>query len=182
MKKLNQLKNPLSGNYLEVREGRGSYQGYKKLLIYKDARADMNILDDVVGASNWQRKHYEVKGNLFCSVGIYDQEKSIWVWKDDAGAPSTFEKEKGESSDSFKRACTNWGIGRELYSDAYKNISVKVQDKESLFGWRVLNKVEKIKEIYTVTAVGIIDTNGNTRFKKIMDSKSGQWVKAKTQS
>mgnify|MGYP003662057132 FL=1 len=57
MKKLNQLKNPLSGNYLEVREGRGSYQGYKKLLIYKDARADMNILDDVVGASNWQRKH-----------------------------------------------------------------------------------------------------------------------------
>ena len=181
MEKLNQLKKPLSGDYLEVREGRGGYQGYKKLLIYKDARADMNILDSVVGSNNWQRKHYEVKGNLFCSVGIYDEEKSTWIWKDDAGAPSTFEKEKGESSDSFKRACTNWGIGRELYSDAYKNITVKVQDKESLFGWSVVNHIEKINGKDTVTAVGIIDTNGNTRFKKVMDSKSGKWIKAKTQ-
>ena len=26
------------------------------------------------------------------------------------------EKEKSQASDSFKRACFNWGIGRELYS------------------------------------------------------------------
>lgn len=86
------------------------------LLLYKDARVDMNILDTTpgIGPGNWQRRHYECKGNLFCSVGIkIDGE---WVWKDDAGAESQAEKEKGESSDSFKRACVNWGIGRELYT------------------------------------------------------------------
>ena len=73
------------------------------LLLYKDARVDMNILDTTpgIGPGNWQRRHYECKGNLFCSVGIkIDGE---WVWKDDAGAESQAEKEKGEASDSFKR-------------------------------------------------------------------------------
>lgn len=84
------------------------------LLLYKDARCDMNILDETVGADNWQRRHYDCKGNLFCSVGIMTGKE--WVWKDDCGAESFTEKEKGEASDSFKRACVNWGIGRELYT------------------------------------------------------------------
>ncbi|MEG2081363.1 MAG: Rad52/Rad22 family DNA repair protein [Oscillospiraceae bacterium] len=91
------------------------------LLLYKDARCDMRILDEIVGAENWQRKHYECKGNLFCSVGInvnYDTKdaQKEWIWKDDCGSESNAEKEKGEASDSFKRACFNWGIGRELYT------------------------------------------------------------------
>lgn len=85
------------------------------LLLYKDARVDMNILDETVGPENWQRKHYECKGNLFCSVGIRNKGEE-WIWKDDAGSESNTEKEKGEASDSFKRACVNWGIGRELYT------------------------------------------------------------------
>ena len=84
------------------------------LLLYKDARCDMNILDET--GVLWQRKHYECKGNLFCSVGLYCEEIKEWVWKDDCGAESYTEKEKGEASDSFKRACFNWGIGRELYT------------------------------------------------------------------
>ena len=84
------------------------------LLLYKDARCDMNILDETVGADNWQRRHYDCKGNLFCSVGILNEKE--WIWKDDCGAESFTEKEKGEASDSFKRACVNWGIGRELYT------------------------------------------------------------------
>lgn len=84
------------------------------LLLYKDARCDMNILDETVKPEGWQRKHYECKGNLFCSVGIFINGE--WIWKDDCGAESYTEKEKGESSDSFKRACFNWGIGRELYT------------------------------------------------------------------
>lgn len=84
------------------------------LLLYKDARVDMVILDETVKPENWQRKHYECKGNLFCSVGI--KVGGEWIWKDDAGSESNTEKEKGEASDSFKRACVNWGIGRELYT------------------------------------------------------------------
>ena len=94
------------------------------LLLYKNARVDMNILDETVGAENWQREHYECKGNLFCRVGIYcDNKESVkppcWVWKSDCGTESNTEAQKGEASDSFKRACFNWGIGRELYTSPF---------------------------------------------------------------
>ena len=91
------------------------------LLLYKNARVDMDILDETVGAENWKRHHYECKGNLFCTVSInvnyyIPEGKPNWVEKSDCGAESLTDKEKGESSDSFKRACFNWGIGRELYT------------------------------------------------------------------
>jgi hypothetical protein len=91
------------------------------LLLYKDARVDMNILDETVGAENWQNKFYEHKGILFCSLGIntnYDKPASLdrWVWKDDAGVESNTEAEKGNASDARKRAGTAFGIGRELYT------------------------------------------------------------------
>ena len=97
------------------------------LLLYKNARCDMNILDETVGAENWQREHYECKGNLFCRVGIWCQGKKDggaslapdWVWKSDCGVESNTEAQKGEASDSFKRACFNWGIGRELYTSPF---------------------------------------------------------------
>lgn len=92
------------------------------LLLYKDARCDMNILDEAVGQIGWQREHYECKGNLFCRVGIKFHEE--WIWKSDCGAESNTEKEKGEASDSFKRACFNWGIGRELYTSPFIFISL----------------------------------------------------------
>jgi hypothetical protein len=91
------------------------------LLLYKDARVDMNILDETVGSANWQNKFYEHKGILFCSLGIntnYEIPGSPdrWVWKDDAGVESNTEAEKGNASDARKRAGFAWGIGRELYS------------------------------------------------------------------
>ncbi len=94
------------------------------LLLYKDARVDMNILDETVGSANWQREHYECKGNLFCRVGINVAavksggaiDAELWVFKADCGTESYSEAQKGEASDSFKRACFNWGIGRELYT------------------------------------------------------------------
>ena len=102
----------LTANDVEARVQSCDENGFI-LLLYKNARCDMNILDETVGALNWQREHYEVKGNLFCRVGIKNGD---WVWKADCGTESNTEKEKGESSDSFKRACFNWGIGRELYT------------------------------------------------------------------
>lgn len=91
------------------------------LLLYKDARVDMSILDETVGPENWQREHYECKGNLFCRVGIDvnaadEIMEPRWVFKSDCGVESNMEAQKGEASDSFKRACFNWGIGRELYT------------------------------------------------------------------
>ena len=84
------------------------------LLLYKDARADMDLLDETVGATNWKREHSRENAN--CIVSIYDSDKKEWVSKEDTGTESFTEQEKGLASDSFKRACVNWGIGRELYT------------------------------------------------------------------
>lgn len=104
----------LRADEIECRVGAVTDKGVS-LLMYKDARVDMRLLDEVVGAENWQRKHELIDGQLFCTVSIRN-EKGEWVGKQDVGTESNTEKEKGRASDAFKRACFNWGVGRELYS------------------------------------------------------------------
>jgi hypothetical protein len=99
---------------------------YATILAYKDARVDMQRLDDVVGALNWKREH--TRDNKNCIVSIYNSETKEWISKEDTGTESNTEQEKGLASDSFKRACFNWGIGRELYD--YPIIQVKLEDDE----------------------------------------------------
>lgn len=84
------------------------------LLLYKDARVDMDILDETVGPMNWQRSH--LRDNANCIISIWDDAKNQWISKEDTGTESFTEKEKGLASDSFKRSGFNWGIGRELYT------------------------------------------------------------------
>ena len=129
------------------------------LLLYKDARVDMDILDETVGTYNWKREHTFKEGKLYCSVSIWDKEKQQWISKEDVGTESNTEQEKGQASDSFKRACVNWGIGRELYTapfiwvpadkctikaDAYR------KDKNG-------NPVYKCDDKFTVEAIQIED-------------------------
>lgn len=92
----------------------GNRKGGVSLLLYKDARVDQNILDETVGPMNWQRQH--TRDNANCIVALWDDTKKQWISKEDTGTESNTEAEKGLASDSFKRACFNWGIGRELYT------------------------------------------------------------------
>jgi len=85
------------------------------LLLYSNARAVMNVLDDAVGPLRWERKHPN-ENKEFCVIRIYDSDTGRWVEKEDVGKESYAEKEKGQASDSFKRAGVNWGIGRELHT------------------------------------------------------------------
>lgn len=105
----------LKSDEIECRVGTISEKGLS-LLLYKDARADMKILDETFGAMNWQRQHELIGDNLYCTVRIWDESKNQWIAKMDVGTESYTEKEKGQASDSFKRACVSVGIGRELYS------------------------------------------------------------------
>ena len=134
------------------------------LLLYKNARVDMAILDETVGPQCWQREHYECKGNLFCRVGIdvnyehadFDAE---WVWKSDCGVESNTEAQKGEASDSFKRACFNWGIGRELYTSPFIWVPAS---KCNIDNGKCYDRfaVEKIAiENKKITALSIINTS-----------------------
>lgn len=135
------------------------------LLLYKDARCDMNILDEAVGPERWMREHYECKGNLFCKVGIVCETKNNdrvfpeWVWKSDCGTESNTEAQKGEASDSFKRACFNWGIGRELYTSPFiwvSDTNCKIEnskcfDKFEVTSVTIENKKITALEIYNET-------------------------------
>ena len=120
---------------IECRVSTASDKGCS-LLLYKDARCDMKILDETVGPENWKRSHELINGNLFCNVSLWDEGKKEWVTKQDVGTESYTEKEKGQASDAFKRACFNWGIGRELYTAPFiwiKSENVTLTQKNNKF-------------------------------------------------
>lgn len=106
------------------------------LLLYKDARVDQKILDETFGMFGWKRSHQCMDGNLYCTVEIRDKETGEWIAKQDVGTTGYTEKEKSQASDSFKRACFNWGIGRELYSAPFIWVpasKVQIQKKENRY-------------------------------------------------
>lgn len=134
------------------------------LLLYKDARCDMNILDETVGSFNWQRAHSRENAN--CTVSIWDSEKKQWISKEDTGTESFTEKEKGLASDSFKRACFNWGIGRELYTAPFIWISAdhcKIEKKGN--GYTCYDRFS-VRELESV--------NGRITRVTIVNEKTGE--------
>lgn len=136
------------------------------LLLYKDARCDMNILDETVGAMNWQRTH--TRDNANCIVSLWDSEKNQWISKEDTGTESFTEKEKGLASDSFKRACFNWGIGRELYTAPFiicltTDYHKSVNGKDTVTERFKISKIE-INDKHIITALEIVDSKGKVVF------------------
>lgn len=125
---LKKLNAPLPIESVDFRVQSINKGGYATILAYKDARVDMNRLDDVVGALNWKREHMVIDGSMYCRVSIYNEATKEWICKEDVGTESMADKEKGLASDSFKRACFNWGIGRELYD--YPRIQIKLLKNE----------------------------------------------------
>lgn len=151
----------LRADEIDVRVATARQNGVS-LLLYKDARCDMNILDETVGGMNWMRSH--TRENANCIVSIWDEQKQQWISKEDTGTESNTEKEKGLASDSFKRACFNWGIGRELYTapfiwvNAADCTALKQNDKGV---WQCFDKFE-VGEIAIenkrITALSIVNS------------------------
>ena len=163
----------LKADEIECRVSTVSKKGCS-LLLYKDARCDMNILDETVGAERWQRKHEIIGGNLFCSVGI--NFEGDWIWKQDVGTESYTEKEKGQASDAFKRACFNWGLGRELYTAPFIWIpagEVNIEDKDGRWTTNDRFEVTEIgymgKKISSLTII-------NKKTKNIVYSVSDSFI------
>jgi len=160
--------NEISCRIQQVTESKGAI-----VLLYKDARVDMAILDETYGPMNWQRKHDVVNGNLFCTIDIWDDEKKQWVSKQDVGVESNTEATKGEASDAFKRAGFNWSIGRELYTapfvfiqladeECYVNKNGK-QAAKSSFGLEVAN-ITYNDETREIVSLVLKDRKGKVRF------------------
>lgn len=145
------------------------------LLLYKEARVDQKILDETFGPFGWQRSHQSIEGNLYCTVSVLDKETNTWVSKQDVGTVGYAEKEKSQASDSFKRACFNWGIGRELYTapfiwipadkveirqkgdkyycnDSFSVSSIDYSEDREITGLKIVNGKEKT--VYELKAKG----------------------------
>lgn len=163
----------LNADEIECRVAQAKATGVS-LLLYKDARCDQNILDETVGPMNWQRSHS--RDNANCTVEIWDAEKKCWIGKEDTGTESNTEKEKGLASDSFKRACFNWGIGRELYTAPF--IWIKAEDCTALQGdgqrWKCFDsfEVEKVViEDKKIVAIAIKNSRSKKRCFVWQDEK-----------
>jgi len=179
----------LKANEIEARVQIVKEEGCS-LLLYIDARAGMNILDEVFGVTGWQRKHKLINGNLFCDIEIWDKDKECWVCKEDVGTESYTEKEKGQASDAFKRACVNVGIGRELYTapfiwvklnkqETYKNGKDKYGNDKFAVKSQVKFSVQSIEynDNREIIGLTIKDNYGNIRYTlngKVEDLKSNK--------
>lgn len=172
-------------------------KGYVTLLLYKDARCDQNILDETVGPMNWQRSHG--RDNANCVVSIWDEQKQQWISKEDVGTESKTEAEKGLASDSFKRACVNWGIGRELYTgprifvkgdaetlkkERFKVAEIGYNKSREICSLAIANKAGSIVYRFGNTSVKYLDPDGPvdeeeqpkpTVQKPTEQKQSGKW-------
>lgn len=142
------------------------------LLLYKDARVDMKLLDETFGQNNWRRTHEEIAGNLYCNIDIWDDEKKQWVRKQDVGVESQQSSEKGQASDAFKRAGFNVGIGRELYTSPFIWVALGEgetyeRNNKTQLSYKVKLSVGTIEydDDRNITNLTIVDQDGSVRFK-----------------
>ena len=152
----------LEANEIEVKIKQVTQNG-AVALIYKTARVDMDILDETVGAENWETDYKEIKGNLYCGIGVRTSEEKPFVWKWDCGIESRSDddgnEKKGEASDAFKRAGFKWGIGRELYTSPFIFLNLPTEQD---------GKKYKLKNPYEKFNVSEIEYDENGRISKLV--------------
>ena len=146
------------------------------LLLFKDARVDQKILDETFTPFGWRRTHQSIDGNLYCTVEIWDKEKCQWIAKQDVGTVSYSEKEKGQASDSFKRACFNWGIGREMYSAPFiwvsaEKVDIKLKGDRYVTSERVSVQSISYNEQREIVSLVIVNSKGY----KVFETGNRQW-------
>lgn len=169
----------LKASEIQVRPTDTKTKGSCTLLLYQNARVFMDILDETVGIENWQKEYYEVKGNVYCRIGIR-AETGEWVWKSDCGAESNMDAEKGEASDAGKRAAVCWGIGRELYSGP----KIKVRNLPDTYYYNdKLSMTFSVGEIEyqdkKIVKLVIVDRNGKVVFEWSASSGTQQSIQLK---
>ena len=184
----------LSKEDIEVRVAQilaGNNKVRVKLFLYKNARVDMKILDELFTPMGWKRTHKLIGDRLYCSVEVYNPETKEWICKEDVGVESNTEAEKGQASDSFKRACVNWGIGRELYTAP--RITVELNENEytkdqnsriKVWAYFSVKSIGYDSKTRTITSLEIQDKSGRVRFSmggSVQQSQSepSQAVKAR---
>lgn len=163
----------LRADEIEVRVAAVTQKGCQ-LLLYKDARCDKRILDEVFGPMLWQDRYEMIDDVLYCSVGVYNTDLKEWIWKQDCGTESFSDKDKGQASDAFKRACFNWGIGRELYTKIFIFVNCETV-KDEAASQKAKKDVYRLKDKYATFRVSEVKTdNEKEKITKLVIVKDGK--------
>ena len=153
----------LKASELQCKTTDTKFKGSATILIFKDARVDQRVLDETVGPMRWQKDYKEIDGKVYCGVAIKNSDTGEWVWKFDCGTEGNFEAEKSEASDAFKRACFNWGLGRELYDTP----KIKIKCPDNYYYNDKLSMTFSVKSI---------EWNGNELVDLVIVDKFGKVV------
>lgn len=147
-----------------------------RLLLYKDARVDMQLLDEHFGTFGWQREHFFKDGKNYCRISVKNPDTGEWIAKEDVGVESYTEKTKGESSDSFKRAAVTLGIGRELYTAGVIDVTLAQGEyyskqgsdsiKLSNYVTFYVSSIDYDLDTRSITALEIKDHNDKVRYSR----------------
>ena len=108
----------LTAEEVEARVDNVNSSGFTALL-YKTARTDAKLFDETFGPMNWQCSYRSIDSKMFCEILVWDENKGVWISKQNVGVESNYEKEKGQASDALKRAGYTWGCGVELYTQPF---------------------------------------------------------------
>lgn len=175
----------LEASEIETRVKTWDKAGHKwaMMLLYKNARCDMRILDEMYGVDGWQREHQEIGGRLYCTISVWSERLNQWIKKQDVGTESETEKEKGHASDAFKRAAYNFGIGRELYTAPRIFIQTTEADYKN-GNFAAALEVTKVayNEKREISALEIRDEKGVVRFEWPVGNKNKQTATAPAES
>ena len=153
------------------------------LVPYKTARVDMDILDETFGAENWTNDYKEIRGVLYCGIGIKDFSEGAtgYIWKWDCGIESREDggnEKKGEASDAFKRAGVRWGIGRELYTAPFIFVAVPTEKPNGAKNFQLKNPFEKfyVSDFVcinkTISKMCIVNSSGKKVFDYLQETQS----------
>ena len=135
------------------------------LLLYKDARVDYKLLDEVFGTMGWQDEYESIDGKMYCTISLWDDERKHWVAKQNVGTESNMEAVKGEASDALKRAGFAVGIGRELYTAP----KIFIRTGEGEYTGNTLRTRFNVREIgydeeRNINRLVIVDSKGSERY------------------
>lgn len=166
----------LQANEISCRVQQISEKGLS-LLLYVTSRDGQKRLDEKYGPLGWQDRYEVIDGDLYCIISAWDDEKKMWISKEDVGTASYTAKEKGRASDAFKRACVKHGIGRELYTapfiwidSKYCNIKVDGSGKTTTRDKFSVNLITYTSD-HKIDELEIVNQNMDIVFKKYSTQK-----------
>ena len=156
---------PITADQIEVKPTDTKSKNSCVLLLYIDSRSAADILNETVGVFNWEIKYKEVAGQIYGALSIYDEERKIWVTKEDTGEESNIAEKKGQASDILKRCIARWGCDWLYHTPRIRiHTPADYYYNDKLTMTFTVKEIEFDEDTKECTRLSIVDRNGKEVF------------------